>query len=240
MPQYLISLGGGKAILRNFEGVITTYTEPTDYDNSASLAIDRKNLKTEGVSQLLSLPHQAISLEPMGLERYKKAEKWHKEQAAPAPKKGRGRKKSAEEAGVEEAAAIAAVATEPKRRGRKPKATAAKTIVVGESKRQGRKSKAAAAETSAEPKRRGRKPKAEKISDMTMENATPKRRGRPAKAKKVEVKEPKRRGRKKKIIPPGVLAALPHRKKKSAVPESVPVALPEANESKPVNVNPED
>ena len=44
MPQYLISLGGGKAILRNFEGVITTYTEPTDYDNSASLAIDRKNL----------------------------------------------------------------------------------------------------------------------------------------------------------------------------------------------------
>ena len=240
MPQYLISLGGGKAILRNFEGVITTYTEPTDYDNSASLAIDRKNLKTEGVSQLLSLPHQAISLEPMGLERYKKAEKWHKEQAAPAPKKGRGRKKSAEEAGVEEAAAIAAVATKPKRRGRKPKATAAKTIVVGESKRQGRKSKAAAAETSAEPKRRGRKPKAEKISDMTMENATPKRRGRPAKAKKVEVKEPKRRGRKKKIIPPGVLAALPHRKKKSAVPESVPVALPEANESKPVNVNPED
>lgn len=240
MPQYLISLGGGKAILRNFEGVITTYTEPTDYDNSASLAIDRKNLKTEGVSQLLSLPHQAISLEPMGLERYKKAEKWHKEQAAPAPKKGRGRKKSAEEAGVEEATAIAAVATEPKRRGRKPKATAAKTIVVGESKRQGRKAKAAAAETSAEPKRRGRKPKAEKISDMTMENATPKRRGRPAKAKKVEVKEPKRRGRKKKIIPPGVLAALPHRKKKSAVPESVPVALPEANESKPVNVNPED
>lgn len=240
MPQYLISLGGGKAILRNFEGVITTYTEPTDYDNSASLAIDRKNLKTEGVSQLLSLPHQAISLEPMGLERYKKAEKWHKEQAAPAPKKGRGRKKSAEEAGVEEATAIAAVATEPKRRGRKPKATAAKTIVVGESKRQGRKAKAAAAETSAEPKRRGRKPKAEKISDMTMENATPKRRGRPAKAKKVEVKEPKRRGRKKKIIPPGVLAALPHRKKKSAVPEPAPVALPEANESKPVNVNPED
>lgn len=73
MPQYLISLGGGKAILRNFEGVITTYTEPVDYDNRISAEIDRKNLKTEGVSQLMSLPHQAISLEPAKLERHERA-----------------------------------------------------------------------------------------------------------------------------------------------------------------------
>lgn len=73
MPQYLISLGGGKAILRNFEGVITTYTEPVDYDNRISAEIDRKNLKTEGVSQLMSLPHQAISLEPAKLERHERS-----------------------------------------------------------------------------------------------------------------------------------------------------------------------
>lgn len=73
MPQYLISLGGRKAILRNFEGVITTYTEPVDYDNRISAEIDRKNLKTEGVSQLMSLPHQAISLEPAKLERHERA-----------------------------------------------------------------------------------------------------------------------------------------------------------------------
>lgn len=74
MPQYLIALGGGKAILRNFEGVITTYTEPTDYDNARSLAIDAKNLKTEGVSQLLSLPTQKmISLEPAVLERHERS-----------------------------------------------------------------------------------------------------------------------------------------------------------------------
>ena len=87
MPQYLISLGGGKAILRNFEGVITTYTEPTDYDNARSLAIDAKNLKTEGVSQLLSLPTQkVISLEPAVLERHERSKKRQAELKAAAKK----------------------------------------------------------------------------------------------------------------------------------------------------------
>ena len=87
MPQYLISLGGGKAILRNFEGGITTYTEPTDYDNARSLAIDAKNLKTEGVSQLLSLPTQkVISLEPAVLERHERSKKRQAELKAAAKK----------------------------------------------------------------------------------------------------------------------------------------------------------
>ena len=92
MPQYLISLGGGKAILRNFEGVITTYTEPVDYDNRISAEIDRKNLKTEGVSQLLSLPNENISLEPAVLERHERSKKRQAElkkakAAKPAAKK---------------------------------------------------------------------------------------------------------------------------------------------------------
>ncbi len=31
MPTYLISQGPNRVVLRNFEGVVTTYTEPTDY-----------------------------------------------------------------------------------------------------------------------------------------------------------------------------------------------------------------
>ncbi|MCM1169091.1 MAG: lysine 2,3-aminomutase [Bacteroides sp.] len=91
MPQYLISLGGGRAILRNFEGVITTYTEPVDYDNRPSLELDRKHLKTEGVSQLLSLPDKSISLEPAVLERHERSKKRQAElkkaAAKPAVKK---------------------------------------------------------------------------------------------------------------------------------------------------------
>lgn len=234
MPQYLISLGGGKAILRNFEGVITTYTEPTDYDNSASLAIDRKNLKTEGVSQLLSLPHQAISLEPMGLERYKKAEKWHSQKEEKPAK--RGRKASAKTPEAEAAgtnpnkagrpeALLEGQNAQPKRRGRKPKALLEAEMEAAGPKRRGRKAKKTdkeeankkrnkvKVEAAAEPKRRGRKPSADK--------------------KKAVPSEPKRRGRKKKIIPPGILAALPHRKKKNAAnPAIAPAALPE-QDSKP-------
>jgi lysine 2,3-aminomutase len=32
MPNYVISQAPGKVVLRNFEGYITTYTEPLDYD----------------------------------------------------------------------------------------------------------------------------------------------------------------------------------------------------------------
>ncbi len=59
MPTYLISQSPGKVVLRNFEGVITTYTEPTDYVNPD---ID-KQYSTEGVASLLegvtmSLEHE--------------------------------------------------------------------------------------------------------------------------------------------------------------------------------------
>ena len=42
MPQYLISQGPDKVVLRNFEGYITTYTEAGDYDPNAIKAWEAK------------------------------------------------------------------------------------------------------------------------------------------------------------------------------------------------------
>jgi lysine 2,3-aminomutase len=62
MPQYLISQSPGKVVLRNFEGVITTYTEPETYHNNP----DPDN-KTEGIAALLS--GEQITVEPASLAR---------------------------------------------------------------------------------------------------------------------------------------------------------------------------
>ena len=74
MPNYLISQGVGKVILRNYEGVITTYTEPMDYKNETAIANDVR-LKTEGVSALMCGKADSISLEPDNLDRKKRNEK---------------------------------------------------------------------------------------------------------------------------------------------------------------------
>lgn len=74
MPNYLISQGVGKVILRNYEGVITTYTEPTNYGNETAIANDVR-LKTEGVSALMCGKADSISLEPDNLDRKKRNEK---------------------------------------------------------------------------------------------------------------------------------------------------------------------
>lgn len=37
MPDYLISQSPDKVLLRNFEGVITTYTQPLEYKNECTL-----------------------------------------------------------------------------------------------------------------------------------------------------------------------------------------------------------
>ncbi|MBZ0280244.1 MAG: lysine 2,3-aminomutase [Anaerolineae bacterium] len=42
MPQYLISQAPGKVVLRNYEGYITAYEEPTDYDPHAIDHLDRQ------------------------------------------------------------------------------------------------------------------------------------------------------------------------------------------------------
>lgn len=65
MPQYVISQAPGKVVLRNFEGVITTYYEPEHY-TQAEISGETKTHKV-GVSGLLE--GEESTLEPAGLER---------------------------------------------------------------------------------------------------------------------------------------------------------------------------
>lgn len=67
MPQYVISQAPGKVVLRNFEGVITTYTEPTDYKSSCKCSEDDKKRQSSGVASLLR--GDTLSIEPEHLER---------------------------------------------------------------------------------------------------------------------------------------------------------------------------
>ena len=67
MPTYLISQGPNRVVLRNFEGVVTTYTEPTDYRDECHCEESEKRRKTEGVAELLS--GERLSLEPANLDR---------------------------------------------------------------------------------------------------------------------------------------------------------------------------
>lgn len=55
MPNYLLSMSDHKVILRNFEGYITTYEEPTDYlpEDSASFDQKRPEPGQEGLTALL-------------------------------------------------------------------------------------------------------------------------------------------------------------------------------------------
>ncbi|MFW5888913.1 MAG: lysine 2,3-aminomutase [Bacillota bacterium] len=66
MPNYVISQAPGKIVLRNYEGVISTYSEPQGfYKNSED------NDDAEGVSALLA--GKQISLEPKELKRKKRS-----------------------------------------------------------------------------------------------------------------------------------------------------------------------
>lgn len=69
MPQYLISQGENKIVLRNFEGVITTYEEPKGYSSPYGYSKTHKI----GVSSLLE--NQKMTLEPKGLERGERIKK---------------------------------------------------------------------------------------------------------------------------------------------------------------------
>ncbi len=66
MPNYVISHAPGKIVLRNFEGVITTYSEPQNYVSSCTCE-DCQNKKLDGISGLLE--GNRISLEPEHLKR---------------------------------------------------------------------------------------------------------------------------------------------------------------------------
>ncbi|MCK5848820.1 MAG: lysine 2,3-aminomutase [Caldisericia bacterium] len=81
MPNYLISWSTNKVVLRNYEGVITTYKEPDSYEPNfcdrdcancdLQLSLDDANeVKATGIEKLLADNDQAISLVPADNERY--------------------------------------------------------------------------------------------------------------------------------------------------------------------------
>jgi lysine 2,3-aminomutase len=71
MPNYAISQAPGKVVLRNFEGFITTYTEPLDYDpheirEQEALVAHRPEAGQEGILGLLE--GQRMFIEPEGFD----------------------------------------------------------------------------------------------------------------------------------------------------------------------------
>jgi len=72
MPNYVISQSSGRVILRNYEGVITTYTEPRHYENKCNCDVctGKKVDKLEGVAALEQ--GEIMSLEPANLSRNKR------------------------------------------------------------------------------------------------------------------------------------------------------------------------
>lgn len=74
-PQYVISQGAGKVVLRNYEGVITTYSEPTDYTPASSChdCEEPGRKKTGGVAGLIL--GEQVAMEPARLERHQRGKK---------------------------------------------------------------------------------------------------------------------------------------------------------------------
>ncbi len=85
-PNYLLSMSDHKVVLRNFEGYITTYEEPTDYvpENAARFALKRPEPGQEGITGLLDGDQMFIKPEHFdqlhergGIQhRLKDAKKW--------------------------------------------------------------------------------------------------------------------------------------------------------------------
>ena len=71
MPNYVLSQSPSRTVLRNYEGVITTYTEPDQYDDRCDCEMCRAAAPREGIASLLSGHNLAI--EPKHLERRKRA-----------------------------------------------------------------------------------------------------------------------------------------------------------------------
>lgn len=87
MPNYLISWSSNKVILRNYEGVITTYKEPDSYENISCnrdcencvlpLKLKEKDeSKAIGIERLLADYDDTISLVPRNNARYNRREQY--------------------------------------------------------------------------------------------------------------------------------------------------------------------
>jgi lysine 2,3-aminomutase len=81
MPNYLISQTPRKVILRNYEGVITTYTEPDNYKNECHCPVCEGKVKPlnplTGVAELASGVEQK-HLDPDKMLRRERKESWEK------------------------------------------------------------------------------------------------------------------------------------------------------------------
>lgn len=80
MPNYIISRSVNKLVLRNYEGIITTYTEPDNYRSTICnndcdkctlqvVATDTDDLEATGIEKLLSDANDTIALIPEDNER---------------------------------------------------------------------------------------------------------------------------------------------------------------------------
>ena len=69
MPNYVVSHAPGKVVLRNYEGVITTYNEPPHYEEDPR-CVDYK--QKEGISSLLA--GEEVTIEPTNLARRKRTQ----------------------------------------------------------------------------------------------------------------------------------------------------------------------
>jgi len=72
MPNYIISQGTHKVILRNYEGVITRYNEPETYKHTCkcNVCAGLQTATHQGVAALMN--NQQLSLTPEGLVRHKR------------------------------------------------------------------------------------------------------------------------------------------------------------------------
>lgn len=75
MPNYVISQSPRRVVLRNFEGVITTYTEPENYKEECHCP-ECEKMRREGVAGLLH--GDRLSLEPPHLLRHERSAKNNK------------------------------------------------------------------------------------------------------------------------------------------------------------------
>jgi lysine 2,3-aminomutase len=83
MPSYLISWSTNKVVLRNYEGVITTYKEPDSYepifcDRNCELCRlqlkleDAEEINAVGIASLLSDSNEMETLVPENTERLRR------------------------------------------------------------------------------------------------------------------------------------------------------------------------
>lgn len=81
-PQYLISQSPDKVVLRNYEGVLCTYTEPADKErkcNNCGLCDKYKNNDYKGLEKLFR--EEKICLTPKNNVRIKRREEFNEDES---------------------------------------------------------------------------------------------------------------------------------------------------------------